>query len=116
MRMQEMITEFRAIMPKLTRHANNMGMLFDKLQATGVDLKICTSSHSKEVLVKDMLDTLSDALVQITAMLDYVGGLQTLNEKYQHKVGRRVGKPKDDPRQMELVFLGGGLNNEVSLL
>ena len=106
MRMQEMITEFRAIMPKLTIRANNMSMLFDKLQAAGVDLEICTSSHSKEVLVKDMLDTLSDALVQIAATLDCVRGLQALNEKYQHKVGRRVDKPKDDPRQMELQFDG----------
>jgi hypothetical protein len=106
MRMQEMITEFRAIMPRLTRRAESMNRLFDKLQATGVDLKICTNSHSKEVLVEDMLVTLSDALVQIVDTLDCVRELQKLNEEYQHKVGRRVDKPKDDPRQMELQFDG----------
>lgn len=98
MRMQEMITEFRAIMPKLTRHADSMNVLFDKLEATGVDLKICTGSHSKEVLIEDMLNTLSDALEQIAATLDCVRGLQTLNERYQHKVGRGVDRPKDGPQ------------------
>lgn len=104
MRMQEMITEFRAIMPALMENIKDLTKLVGMVADTREDLQLCNNPRSKKVLIDDILKTLDAFGITVFSVIEYSKALQELNEKYQHKVGRRVDKPKEDPRQMELAF------------
>jgi uncharacterized protein YoxC len=104
MRMQEMITEFRNIMPALAESTKELTKLVCMIADTREDLQLCNNPRSKEVLINDIFKTLDAFDTTVFNVIEYSKALQELNEKYQHKVGRRVAKPKNDPRQMELAF------------
>ena len=110
MRMQEMIIEFRSIMPALMENTKELTKLVGMIVDTREDLQLCNNPRSKKVLIDDIFKTLDAFGITIFNVIEYSKALQELNEKYQHKVGRRVDKPKDDPRQMELQFDGAANN------
>jgi hypothetical protein len=104
--MQEMITEFRTVIPDLATHAHKMCKMFDRISEVNQDLKGISNTRSKELLVNDLNDTILATLVHTSCVLSCIDRLQKLNDSYQYKVGPKVTKPKNDHRQMELQFDG----------
>lgn len=102
MRMQELITEFRDEIPKLTKHHKEAGDLYRKVWGLWDDYSRCESQEGQRLLIdaaREAMNRFSAAFVDMSASIEALG---RLNTGYTRKLGPRNAGPKEDPRQMKL--------------
>lgn len=104
MKMQELITEFRDEIPKLSQHHQDTDRLYRKVWGLWDDYARCESVEGRRLLIdaaRKAMDMFSTAFIGMSASVE---ALEQLNAGYTRKLGPRKAGPKEDPRQMELEF------------
>lgn len=102
MRMQELITEFRDEIPKLTKCHEEAGRLYNKVWGLWDDYARCESEEGQRLLIDAAREAMNRFSAAFVGMSASINALDKLNAGYTQKLGPRKARPKEDPRQMQL--------------
>lgn len=100
MKMQEVITKIREIVPQAMSAASTAKEQMDVAYFLFQDFSKCTSSEARVVLEKRLEDLMDTVKIAVGKMFAHVSSLFDLNSGYTRRLGPK--QRKDDSRQENL--------------
>ena len=100
MKMQEVITKMREIVPHAASAASTAKEQMDAAYFLFQDFSKCASSDARAALEKRLEELMDAAKVAVGRTFVHVSNLSDLNSGYTRRLGPK--QKKDDPRQEDL--------------
>jgi hypothetical protein len=104
MKMQELITEFRDEIPKLSKYHQETDSLYRKVWGLWDDYERCESEEGQKLLIDAARGLMNRLAAAFTNMSAVIKTLEGLNSGYTRKLGPRKVVPQEDPMQMRLAL------------